>query len=201
MTALVADTDAIVALRALMPARAITWSEAHSIAERQATLLLELLHIDEPCVPQFVISSLPGIEIDRRTDWPTSGMAVEGPHGWRIVIRSDEPRQRQRFSLAHEFKHVLDDPFRGHLFAHLDEARAQERAERLCNYFAACLLMPRAWLKADWSAGLQRPSDLARRYYVSTLAMSTRLSELGLTPPARATRRPRSPQAVGGAVR
>jgi IrrE N-terminal-like domain len=179
--ALVSDRDAITALRALLPKRAMTWSESHSVAERQAMTLLALLHIDEPPVPQFVISSLPGIVVDRRSDWPTSGMAVRAASHWRIVIRADESRQRQRFSLAHEFKHVLDDPLIDRLYTHLAAKGRQERSERLCNYFAACLLMPRVWVKRDWCDGLQRTRALAKRYYVSQEAMSTRLSELGLT--------------------
>ena len=179
---LVRDVDAIALLRQLAPARSQTWAEAHSIAERQAALLLDLLHISEPPIPQFVISTLPGIRVDWRDDWPTSGMAVRGQSHWRIVLKSSEPRQRQRFSLAHEFKHVLDDPIIAASQAHLKPHRRAERAERLCNYFAACLLMPRPWLKHDWYGGLQDVSTLARRYFVSEEAMSTRLSELGLTP-------------------
>jgi hypothetical protein len=180
--ALVSNTDAIAQLRALLPTRALTWAEAHSVAERQAALLLELLFITEPPVPQFVIASLPGIFVDWRRDWPTSGMAVRIQNHWRIVLNEDEPRQRQRFSLAHEFKHVLDDPVIERTHAHLKAHRRRERAERLCNYFAACLLMPRPWVKHDWCGGTQSVSTLARRYYVSEEAMATRLSELGLTP-------------------
>src|SRR5687767_15976231 len=73
---LVPDTDVIDVLRALIPSRTITWSEAHSMAERQASLLLKLQFIAEPPVPQFIISSLPGIVVDWRKGWPTSGMAV-----------------------------------------------------------------------------------------------------------------------------
>lgn len=183
---LVTDEDAITTLRTLLPARTMTWSEAHSIAERQATLLLHLFSITEPPVPQFVISSLPGIVVDWRADWPTSGMAVKARDHWRIVLRSSETRQRQRFSLAHEFKHVVDDPVIDRTHAHLKPHRRQERAERLCNYFAACLLMPRPWIKHDYCSGIQRVEALARRYYVSQEAMTTRLSELGLTPATRA---------------
>lgn len=111
---LVTDVDAISLLRTLLPDRAMTWSEAHSIAERQAALLLDLLHVTEPAVPQFVISSLPGIVVDWKPDWPTSGMAIQSRTHWRIVLKADETRQRQRFSLAHEFKHVLDDPVIDH---------------------------------------------------------------------------------------
>jgi IrrE N-terminal-like domain len=184
---LVRDIDAIARLRHLLPDRPVTWAEAHSIAERQALLLLNLLHIDEPPVPQFVISSLPGIVVDRQADWPTSGMAVAARRHWRIVLNAAEPRQRQRFSLAHEFKHVLDDPVIRRLYRGLPKTQRAERAERLCNYFAACLLMPRPWIKHDWYGGLQDVAALARRYYVSEEAMKTRLSELGLTPMTLAT--------------
>lgn len=183
---LVANSDAIGLLRSLQPERSLTWSEAHSIAERQAALLLDLLFVAEPPVPQFVISSLPGIVVDRRSDWPTSGMSVKARSHWRIVVKSDEPRQRQRFTLAHEFKHVLDDPVIDATHRHLKPHRKHERAERICNYFAACLLMPRPWIKHDWYSGLQDIAALARRYYVSEQAMTTRLRELGLlTMPAR----------------
>jgi uncharacterized protein DUF955 len=187
---LVADVDAIALLRALLPARAMTWSEAHSIAERQAAVLLDLLHICEPPVPQFVISSLPGIVVDWPENWPTSGMAVQARTHWRIVLKKSESRQRQRFSLAHEFKHVLDDPVVEYTHAHLKPHRQKQRAERLCNYFAACLLMPRPWVKHDFCGGMQRVATLARRYYVSQEAMTTRLQELGLlpTPPTRHAR-------------
>lgn len=178
----VSDVNVISSLRRLLPNRAITWTEAHSIAERQATLLLQLVHVTEPPVPQFVICNLPGILVDWCEDWPTSAMAVQTGRYWRIVLRSDEPRWRQRFSLAHELKHVLDDPVIDRLSLHLPEEQRQERAERLCDYFAACVLMPRAWIKRDWCNRLQNVRELSRRYYVSEEAMSIRLSELGLTP-------------------
>lgn len=182
MTALVHDdVDVVPALRAMVPARAISWSEAHLLAERQASALLDMLHVAEPPVPQFVISSLPGIVVDWRKDWPTSGMSVKGAQNWHIVLRASEPRQRQRFTLAHEFKHILDDLVIEKLSKHLLPEERHERAERLCNYFAACLLMPRPWIEHDFGWGLQKVRPLARRYYVSQEAMTTRLSELGLT--------------------
>jgi Zn-dependent peptidase ImmA (M78 family) len=180
--ALVPGSELLGELRALMPSRSISWSEAHSIAERQAALLLDLSAIEEPPVPQFVIASLPGIVVDYQQGWPTSGMSVQARSHWRIVIRAEEPRWRQRFSLAHEFKHVLDDPVIERLSHHLKPDRRDERAERLCNYFAACLLMPRTLVKNDWAGGIQNIRRLARRYYVSEEAMTTRLSELGLAP-------------------
>lgn len=180
--ALVSGSDLIAKLRQLVPDRPLTWSEAHSIAERQAALLLDLSSIYEPPVPQFVIASLPGIVVDWRRDWPAEATSFHTSTHWRIVVRASDVKQRQRFSLAHELKHVLDDPVIDQLFLHLSADRRRDRAERLCNYFAACLLMPRPWLKHDWCSGMQNVRDLGRRYYVSDEAMTTRLSELGLTP-------------------
>jgi Zn-dependent peptidase ImmA (M78 family) len=119
-------------------------------------------------------------------------MSVRTHARWRIAIKAEECRQRQRFSLAHEFKHVLDSPVVGRTHAHLPTDRQKARAETLCDYFAACLLMPRPWVKHDYYGGLQNIRALARRYYVSQEAMTTRLHELGLiaTPrPPRSTSR------------
>jgi hypothetical protein len=179
---LTGDVDVIAELRALMPLRAMTWSEAYSVAERQATRLLELMHVAAPPVPMFVVSSLAGISVDRRPDWPTSAMAVACGRGWRIVLCASEPRQRQRYSLAHELKHVLDDPFDDQLYAHLTPSKRHQRAEALCNHFAACLMMPRAWIKRDFYRGMQQVATLARRYYMSQAAIRRRLAELGLAP-------------------
>jgi DNA invertase Pin-like site-specific DNA recombinase len=145
-TALVMDseTDAITVLRRLVPARPLNWNEARSLAERQAGELIDLMHLSEPPIPMFVVSSLPGILVEWKEDWPVSGMSVRVGSHWRIVLRAEEPRQRQRFSLGHEFKHVLDHPTIDATQTHLKPHRRQPRAERLCNYFAACLLMPRA---------------------------------------------------------
>lgn len=183
MTALLTgDIDVIAEVRKLMPRRGITWSEAHSVAERQAARLLQLMRVDEPPVPMFVVSSLAGITVDRRAAWPTSGMAVAHGPGWRIVLCASESRQRQRYSLAHELKHVLDAPFDEQLYGHLPAAKRKQRAETICNHFAACLMMPRAWVKRDFCRGYQTATKLARRYYMSQEAATRRLAELGLAP-------------------
>ncbi len=48
--------------------------------------------------------------------------------------------------------------------------------------------MPGPWIKRDWCSGMQNIRELARRYFVSEEAMTTRLSELGLTPMTLGTR-------------
>lgn len=179
--ALPADRDAIAELRALQPPRALTRVEAHDVAERQATALLALMGVARPPVPQSVISDIAAIELDIVRDWPTSAMTVHTGSQWRIVINRSESAERQRFSLAHEFKHVLDDPFVTAHEPYFDSGHQERHVERICNYFAASLLMPRAWLERDWKAGKRSLDELARRYYVSLEAMGRRLHELGLT--------------------
>jgi Zn-dependent peptidase ImmA (M78 family) len=85
--------------------------------------------------------------------------------------------------LAHEIKHCLDDPFIDELYPPIDGHGSDERTERVCDRFAAALLMPRVLLRADWADGLQDVAQLAQRYDVSRAAMQIRLTQLGLLDP------------------
>ncbi len=170
-------------LRALTPARALTTTEAQFVAERQAMLLLSELGVQTPAVPHSIIDELPFITVAQHASFPTSGATIRTDCGWVIVLKRSEPRTRQRFSLAHELKHVLDDPFIGKLYPSLGHSRSDERTERICDYFAACLLMPKRWLTRDWCSGHQNIERLAGRYRVSRQAMEVRLSQLGLLAP------------------
>ncbi len=55
----------------------------------------------------------------------------------------------------------------------------------MCDYFAACLLMPRIWVKRAWGDGINDQRALAALFDVSTTAMGIRLEQLGLTGPRR----------------
>ncbi len=168
-------------LRALAAIRPLTSHEERSLAEAQANLLLHLHNVAKPPVPLKVIAKLPGMHVEYRHDAPLSGLAIHRrPHHWKIVIAAHEPQVRRRFSLAHEFKHVLDDPVIRFIHEHLTAEQHDRQAERICNYFAACLLMPATWLRRDWEDGKPGVRDLAGRYRVSAQAMGTRLNELGL---------------------
>jgi Zn-dependent peptidase ImmA (M78 family) len=80
----------------------------------------------------------------------------------------------------HEFKHVLDHPVR-HVIQGDHKLSADEMAERVADYFAACVLMPKAWVKSAYFGGMQSVEALAARFQVSPKAMSVRLGQLGLT--------------------
>jgi Zn-dependent peptidase ImmA (M78 family) len=177
-------TPLLTRLRELVPNRGLSPAEARYVAERQAALLLAHTSIEKPAVPESVITDLPFVTATRRPGFPTSGMATQTDSGWVIVLRAEEAKVRQRFTLLHEFKHVLDDPFIERLYPTRGGHNPEERAERISDYFAACVLMPRMWIKRDWAGGgIQDIDRLARRYQVSRVAMAVRLAELHLLPP------------------
>jgi IrrE N-terminal-like domain len=177
-------TGLLARLREIVPHRGLSPAEARYVAERQAALLLAHAGIEKPSVPESAVTDLPFVTVTRRPGFPTSGMATQTDTGWVIVLRAEEAKVRQRFTLIHEFKHVLDDPFIEWLYPTRSGYSPEDRAERISDYFAACLLMPRMWIKRDWAGGsIQDIDRLARRYQVSRVAMAVRLSELGLLPP------------------
>jgi Zn-dependent peptidase ImmA (M78 family) len=171
-------------LRELVPRRGLSPAEARQIAERQAAILLAETDIKAPSVPDEIVTGLPFVTVTHRPGFPTSGMATQTDSGWVIVLRAEEAKVRQRFSMLHELKHLLDDPFIEWLYPTKNGYSPEDRAERICDYFAACVLMPKMWVKRDWAGGgIQDIAKLARRYRVSQVAMAVRLSELRLLPP------------------
>jgi Zn-dependent peptidase ImmA (M78 family) len=175
--------NVMTALRDLVPIRPLTLVEALRIAELQAIRLLELTGVRTPPVPESVISGLPRIQVERIRLPGLSG-AAEWSHGrWLIVINGAEPGGRQRFSLAHELKHVLDNPFIGVLYPPVHGMSDHDRAEQICDYFAGCLLMPRRMVKRVWGEGVEDLASLARLFAVSRAAMQVRLMQIGLSQP------------------
>ncbi len=106
---------------------------------------------------------------------------------------------RNRWTLAHELKHILDHPFIDRLYPDLIHQDARRRAERAADYFAACLLIPRPMLKRLWGNGTQDVEALADVFAVSTQAMSYRLQQTGLAEPT-SRHYYRSPSAVQAAA-
>jgi Zn-dependent peptidase ImmA (M78 family) len=175
-------------LRAAMPRRVLNLTEGIQIAERQAALLRwQIGHSATPILPTEALIELPFLMVTYRTAIGKSGLATKTEQGWVIVLRADEPQVRQRFSLAHEIKHALDDElltrFPDGLYRTWGGRTAQELAERVCDHFAGCLLMPKMLLRRDWTNRMQDPSRLARRYHVSRAAMEVRLRQTGLIEP------------------
>lgn len=171
-------------LRELAPDRALTPSEARQIIDRQTTRLLSLAQVLGPPVPvESVIALLPRVTIRRFPDLPTSGRTQWAGSQWVILVSSDEAPVRQRFSLGHELAHVVYHPLSDTTLPAYKEVSAEDRLEQACEYFAACLLMPRTWVKRAYCyEGIQDVPGLARLFEVSYLAVQIRLEQLGLVP-------------------
>jgi Zn-dependent peptidase ImmA (M78 family) len=88
---------------------------------------------------------------------------------------------RQRFSIAHEIGHwVLERaPVTHDLAPIAHRGRAYDELERVCDYFAASLLMPRRWMQ-HFVAEVRTAGELGKFFDVSVPAMSARMRELYL---------------------
>jgi Zn-dependent peptidase ImmA (M78 family) len=173
----------VTSLRDMVPLRPLQFSEAMRIADLQAQRFLKLAEINEPSVPERIITELPRIRVTRMSPFPTSGASHWYQGQWLIVVNASEPVTRQRFSLAHEFKHIVDHRFAELIYSRFPEKDRAAKIEQLCDYFAGCLLMPRPWVKGLYCSGQQHIPDLAQSFGVSQAAISVRLSQIGLTEP------------------
>jgi Zn-dependent peptidase ImmA (M78 family) len=173
------NANILTILRELVPPGSLTTIEALRLAEAQAHRLLHLSGVIEAPVSENIISDLPRIQVER-VEPARAQAAAEWSHGrWLILLNGAMSRGRQRFSLAHEFKHILDHPFATAMYGSSDDCAV----EQACDYFAACLLMPRRWLRQAWKEGVRDVPTLARRFAVSPQAIKMRLLQVGLIRP------------------
>ncbi|WP_181435154.1 ImmA/IrrE family metallo-endopeptidase [Curtobacterium sp. MCBD17_019] len=184
-------------LRSLTPARGnLTFDEALRIAELQAAHLVATL---SGCneLHEVSIGSIPRIQVVHEP-LSVSGMSHWTGATWLIVINAHDSRARQRFTLLHEFKHIVDHGRAAQLYRTTLRASAALQAERAADYFAGCALVPKRDLKALWGAGVQRVTDLAHHFGVSVDAIVVRLAQTKLNstdglPTARCARPISSP--------
>ena len=178
-------------LRQLTPTRrALTLVESRSIAERQANRFRALTgQAEQPMLPSETITGLPRIRILVATKMTHSGMSGWDPdtRTWQIVINGTDAPARQRFTLAHEYKHVVDFTTHQTAYQAFGGYSAHDQAEDVCDYFAGCLLVPKTLLKNTWTDGVQDTRSLARIFGVSQAAMRVRLRQTGLVDSGRHT--------------
>lgn len=166
-------------LRDLVPRRRLTAREALQVADIQAGRLRRSLGVDGPVFPTEALD-LPRLQIHYDADLPSSGMTFWNGSSWIIVLNANEAPTRRRFSLLHEFKHIVDHTTKHHLYGR-HARRHDPAAERAADYFAACVLMPKLYVKRHWGQGPRNLLALARTFEVSPAAMRYRLDQLGLT--------------------
>lgn len=185
-----ASSTALSMLRSLAPNRLLTPIETSYIIERQATRLLQLAGVTEPPVsleavldvlPRVVVRYVRGLRSSGRSEW--TGIA------WLILINKSDSMERRRFTIAHELGHIVYHPLRSSLVSGEPIDRRIDRIEVACSHFAACLLMPRQWVKRSMTERPYQNLDLlAQLYGVSRTTAMRRLMELGLIDPLEVKR-------------
>ncbi len=186
----------LASLRHLIPDRPLSLGDALWVAERQASRLLQLRDCHDVPVPTTLVTELPRIAVEHDPDLPADAASGSSAWDWQrrswvISLNPTEPRTRRRFTVLHEYKHIIDHGSPGLLpTAH---PRPLQRApeEVVADYFAGCVLIPKRLLTTAYYDGIQRPRDLAELFDVSPGAITTRLSQVGLgAPPQRQPIRP-----------
>lgn len=184
------EPSVLASLRRLIPQRPVSFTESLRIAEQQAARLLGRFGIRQWPVPESMLRELPRIAVEQHFDLPTSGCSFwdADRRTWVIRVNSTEPITRQRFTLLHEYKHIVDHGRAELLYGGGSEARI--RAEQTADFFAGCVLVPRALLKRAWGDGIQDVGDMAVAFDVSPQAVAVRLAQIGLVEPAPRCGRP-----------
>jgi uncharacterized protein DUF955 len=176
----------ITSLRTLAPNRPLSYGESIQVARLQAARVRTWLGSDSPDINLIWLRQQRAVPVSFVPSYrlgEDSGITTNAVSGrLEIFINEQEPHQRQRFSLLHEFKHVLDFDDASTLHARLGSGDVKRRAlqiELICNDFAAHVLMPTALVKRAWFES-QNLSLCATLFNVSPEAMSKRLAVLGL---------------------
>lgn len=174
-----AGVSTLGALRALAPGRPLTFAEALSVAERQATRLVQCLGVGTEGIGEHHIAAMTRIRVCR-ADLPVSGTSHWSGTEWIITLARGDSLARQRFTLLHEYKHIVDHGRQAHLYRGDRYRTAEIQAELAADYFAGCALVSKRQLKLAWGNGLQRTEDLADHFGVSPAAVQVRLAQTGL---------------------
>lgn len=172
-------TSPLASLRALVPRRAVTFDEARHVAEQQARKLADLID-DQDGIQEHHITGMPRITVVYE-DLPVSGMSHWNGFQWVIAISTRDGIARQRFTLLHEFKHIVDHGSAHLLYTGTTESSPAQQAEAAADYFAGCALVGKRELKSVWGNGIQRVEDLAAHFGVSIPAIRVRLAQTGLS--------------------
>jgi Zn-dependent peptidase ImmA (M78 family)/DNA-binding XRE family transcriptional regulator len=125
-----------------------------------------------------------------KLDSKLAGLYVFAPQlGYCILINQLHPRERRRWTIAHEHAHFLLDRDRPGVDFLKPTSRKPEN-ERFADAFAAAFLMPEAGVRRRFYEEVERTGDfrvgdflrMADYFGVSAMAMALRLEAIGLIP-------------------
>jgi len=120
--------------------------------------------------------------------------------GDTIMIDSSENKERQRFSMAHELGHAMQNVRHANRNDDSNDYSVTDRKDEVfANTFAAQFLMPKSMVVLEVSSSIEKHnydqkrltdknvksiiSDVARKLKVSTMAMKYRMDNLGIFVP------------------
>lgn len=171
--------SALFEMRSLTPHRRTSHLESLRLAAHQAAALRDLLGVHTDRFDTDLVASLPRVTVQAVANLPASGASFWGNGTWHIHLHADEPDTHRHFTVLHELKHIIDHPVQKNVY---DERAFVVYGEReiIADYFAACVLIPEARLRAAY-ARTQDHGELAARFDVSKRRLLLRLSEIGLT--------------------
>lgn len=170
-----------------------------AIRRRKIEALVETLLADsgitQAPVPIAKIAKAKGARIFVESlEGDLSGFLYRDKQQAVIGVNTRHHPVRQNFTIGHELGHLLlhdqdplhvDHEFRVRLRDDVS-SRGTDEAEREANFFAASILMPRAFLEADLATEEYVDllddtflHELGRKYGVSTQALVNRLKTLG----------------------
>lgn len=179
-------TTLIAELRGIAPSRPLSYGESLQVARLQASRLRRWAKANTPDInlawllnqATVPVNLVPSHKLNEESGLTTN--AISGR--LEMYLNRAEPAKRQRFSLLHEFKHVLDFDAADQLHAHLGSGNPQAQAnqiELIANEFAGQALMPKRLVVSTW-VKTQNLALTAGLFNVSLEAMKTRLTRLGL---------------------
>ncbi|WP_263367524.1 ImmA/IrrE family metallo-endopeptidase [Edaphobacter bradus] len=173
--------------------------------EKRAAQLLQHHGVSQAPIPIKEIAEAEGlVVVEMSFNGDISGALIRNHGSSGIAVNATQHTNRKRFTIAHELAHYLLD-HKDKDEDHIDwkftvirrdgkSSEASDVQEIEANTFAACLLMPSHFLRADLNnqIGFNGEADLddahikamAKKYRVSEMALRFRLANLGLIPPA-----------------
>lgn len=123
-----------------------------------------------------------------KLDSRLAGLYVFIPEfGYCILVNRVHPRERRRWTMAHEYGHFLTERDRPGV-DYLKGKQRKSKSERFADSFAAAFLMPENGVQRRFYEGIEHTGDfkvgdlcrMANYYGVSLMAMALRLESLGL---------------------
>ena len=164
--------------------------------EAMVQILLEQNHVIGGPVPVARIAKAKGARIYADSlEGDLSGFLYRDKVQAVIGVNTRHAKVRQTFTIAHELGHLLlhdqeqlhvDHEFRVRLRNEVS-SQGTDEAEQEANFFAASLLMPRAFIEQDLADedyvdifdDVDSLLSMARKYGVSAQALAIRLKTLG----------------------